>query len=155
MISTTNALLRAPVWDRRSNIGKQVRYGHTDIRTLYCTAESYIYVRTSHRRSTKKIVVIFHTKFNRTVLDEQLYCSNDFTELIRKLSSSKTDRKPKQKPEIGFEKRRFFFFPILLYGKKPKTSIFKNLKKPISVLVLVFGRFLMSTDFRISSVLEE
>jgi hypothetical protein len=69
------------------------------------------------------------------------------SEHIRKMSTSKTDRKPKPKSEIGFQSVftsslfpgfRFFHRHLDRKRKKPK---------PISLFGSVFDRFSMSTFF--------
>ena len=59
---------------------------------------------------------------------------------IRKMSTSKTDPK---KPKSVFILGGFFSFPSECMGKNQNLQN----QKPISVLVLVFGRFLMSIFF--------
>ena len=65
-------------------------------------------------------------------------CKVTYTDIIRKMSTSETDQKPK--PTSVFDIGGFDFYPYTPKGKKKKLQK----QKPISVFL---GRFLMSTFF--------
>jgi hypothetical protein len=51
--------------------------------------------------------------------------SSHNTDIIRKMSTSKTDQKPKPKPKSVFDFGGFGFFPIHSDGKKKKKKLQK------------------------------
>ena len=68
--------------------------------------------------------------------------------IIRKMSTSKTDQKPKTKTEIGFFFGGFGFFPSGCVGKNQNLQN----QKPISVLVFGFWSVFDVDIFRVMSV---